>query len=378
VASLSGSESDLLNPNYVELKERMTAIREVNPDSRFVYLMGSRNGELFFYVDSEPEDSEDYSPPGQIYFEESPAISAAILAGISSVEGPTRDRWGEWITGVAPVVDETGKPIAAVGIDVDAKENKRIAIAQSSIPFLLVLILLSFVYFGGKLRRKEAAFLAIKSQFVALATHQIRSPLTGIIWSLQELEKKEVIARESIEPIAAAATELDHTVNDILYSFTLDKKAMEANRIDLIRVVEESINSLAAFAKKKSISINFKHETPMVVKGDKEKLVYVFTNIISNAIKYSPDNNAVDVVAKAEHGHALIEVTDHGIGIPLKDQAKVFNGFYRASNVKEVTASGTGLGLYTAKMIIDAHAGSVKIHSKEGEGTTVSVELTLA
>jgi len=124
VEALSGSPADLNDPAYLALKERMTRIRAVDPSIRFVYLIGQReNGEFFFYGDSEPPESEDYSPPGQLYPEATALVRDAFSADAAKIGGPDTDRWGTWISSVVPVADPaTGTVIAVYGMDIDARD----------------------------------------------------------------------------------------------------------------------------------------------------------------------------------------------------------------------------------------------------------------
>lgn len=378
VAMLLANEEDLSNPAYIDLKKKMIAIREANPDSRFIYIMGTKEGELFFYVDSEPSDSEDYSPPGEVYEDESPAFEAAFTAGISGAEGPIRDKWGNWITGVAPIYSqETDQVIGAVGIDVDAASYLNDAFAQSIVPILIACILSVFAYFGQQLRKKEQRYITLKSQFVALATHEIRSPLTGIVWSLGEFLKRETIHAKELEPIEKASEQLIESVNDILYSFSLETNQGNHEKVDLGEVIKNSAAILSSFAEKKEITIKLPELKEVYTYGDSNNLIHVFANLISNAIKYSPPGSVVLITESHTKSKISIVVRDKGIGIPQNDQKKVFEGFYRAPNAKKLIETGTGLGLYIVKKIVDNHNGKVRVNSDEGLGTTVEVELPL-
>ena len=126
IESLSGSEEDLENPAYISLKSKLTKLRSVENSVRFIYLTGMRDGEVFFYVDSESPESEDYSPPGQIYDEADQSFFDAFNNKFPNVTGPTTDRWGTWITALAPIIDpETKEVVALVGMDMDASRHQQ-------------------------------------------------------------------------------------------------------------------------------------------------------------------------------------------------------------------------------------------------------------
>jgi len=147
VKKLSGSEADLSSHEYLSLKEQLMAARTLFPKCRFLYLMGLRgDGKVIIYVDSEPAGSRDESPPGQIYDEISHEYRNVIAKRIGSTVGPVTDRWGTWITSLAPVVDHTtAAPVAFAGVDVDLTEWRWIAAKEGLVPGLVTLILMAIV-----------------------------------------------------------------------------------------------------------------------------------------------------------------------------------------------------------------------------------------
>jgi len=152
VKGMTGSESDLGSPDYVILKDQMMRFQSMDPQTKFVYLMGQRSdGTVFFYVDSESPKSEDYSPPGLGYPEASASLLNIFSTGQETTEGPQSDRWGTWVSGLVPINDvTTGKVIAVMGTDIDARDWT-LEIIKASAPaviamLLLVLLLLIFFY----------------------------------------------------------------------------------------------------------------------------------------------------------------------------------------------------------------------------------------
>lgn len=149
---LTGSGSDLDSPEYHAVKDALIRQRNADPLIRFTYVMGRRqDGTLFFYADSEPPGSEDYSPPGDTYPEASAILREVFLSGTETTEGPVPDRWGTWVSGFVPVRDPvTGSVTAVIGTDVDARDwNTRILVACGPAiigTLLLILLLLVFFY----------------------------------------------------------------------------------------------------------------------------------------------------------------------------------------------------------------------------------------
>jgi hypothetical protein len=157
VEGLSGTSADLESPVYKELKTNLIEYREANTEVRFAYIYGVRGGKAFFYVDSEDSVSPDYSPPGQVYEESSLTFKQVLTTGLPITEGPLTDRWGTWVSGLAPVTDpETRAVVAAVGVDIDARWHYAAILAQAAIPALLTFIALLVVLGSEYLRRKES------------------------------------------------------------------------------------------------------------------------------------------------------------------------------------------------------------------------------
>lgn len=151
IQMLSGTEQDLNSPDYLLLKKQLDGIRKANTKYRFVYLMGRKaDGTVFFFVDSEPADSKDYSPPGQVYEEVPEGSRHAFNTKTEAVEGPVTDRWGVWISALVPIIDlETGDLVAVLGIDTDAGDWKWNVAARAALPVGLMLLL--FIGMGAAL-----------------------------------------------------------------------------------------------------------------------------------------------------------------------------------------------------------------------------------
>jgi len=160
VKTLAGTATDLKNPDYRRLKEQLAAVRLANPQCRFVYLLGRKaDGKLFFFVDSEPADSKEYSPPGRVY-EKAPAAYHRVFATLTATaEGPVTDRWGVWVSALVPMTHpQTGAVVAVLGMDIDARAWKSDVAARAALPVGLMLVLLigvAAVFFSA--RRVDAS-----------------------------------------------------------------------------------------------------------------------------------------------------------------------------------------------------------------------------
>lgn len=158
IETLSGSTDDVTTPDYIRLKEQLQNIKGVSANFRFVYLMGRKGDRtIFFYLDAESPESEDYSPPGQIYTEATDALQSSFSNGTAFTEGPVADRWGTWVSALVPITNpKTGKIIAVFGMDIDATEWNKEIFSRSYIPAALTIILLILIVGGILLLRLRA------------------------------------------------------------------------------------------------------------------------------------------------------------------------------------------------------------------------------
>lgn len=384
IKQLQGSETDLTNPAYLKLKEKLQKVITIQPDVKFVYLTGYRDNLFFFYVDSEDPNSEDYSPPGQTYPEADHSFFDAYQTGNANVTGPTADRWGNWISALAPIFDPaTGQVLALVGMDIDASYHQSYVLTNTSIPALITLFLLILAFVGQRISRHEQQITELKSEFVSIASHELRSPLNGITWALDNIVKAPNLTPDQTSRIAeikSTTGNLMNNVNDILNASTItdnSKSQLRLEPVDLNHILESVIEQQSLTAQERKIEIGIHNLPPGShhIKADKEKLKRAFNNILSNSIKYSPDNSAIRISFQQTAENYIIQFSDHGIGIPATDLPKIFDGYYRAKNAVDSGITGTGLGLYFAKKIVERHGGKLWIKSTQDQGTTVFIKL---
>jgi signal transduction histidine kinase len=385
VNELAGTEDDLENPAYLDLKNKLISLREINDDTRFIYLMGKQNGQIFFYVDSEPDTSEDYSPPGQTYDEASEVIYTIFEN--KTIESETiSDRWGKWLSYMAPIIDEqTGEVVAVVGIDVTYNKYITSAILFSLLPLAIGLIIIVLLITALVYARKEEEILKIRSEYFAIAAHDLRTPLTGIKWAMnllskldsQELAKK---CKPIFKQIDSSTENMICSVNELLDSSNLDKTSsqiLQLSKVEINDLVKSTLDSLQVSINDKQLTIHLAQSKPTNLTIDKDKMRRVLSNIYSNAIKYSSNGGVIQVTTKTIPNLFIISVKDNGIGIPNSEQEKIFSGYYRASNAKEFTTQGTGLGLYYAKNIVELHGGKITLHSQANHGTDIIISLPI-
>jgi PAS domain S-box-containing protein len=180
VKALTGSAADLVSHDYIVLKEQIFEVQSSDPLIRFIYILGQRpDGTIFFLVDSEPPESEEYSPPGQDYEEASAVLRSVFASGNEITEGPLTDRWGTWVSGLAPITDaKTGTVVAVIGIDIDAGDwNIQIikASAPSIIAMLLLVFLLLIFFYVQQRNEQERNILAASEASIKESENRYRT-----------------------------------------------------------------------------------------------------------------------------------------------------------------------------------------------------------
>lgn len=271
-----------------------------------------------------------------------------------------------------------------VDLDIIAKDKTKRPIAVSSTHITIE----GKPYFLNVLRdmTREKELDRVKTDFISIASHQLRTPLTGIKWYCELLLKNWAGSLSSdqinyINQIYSSNNRMIGLINDLL-----NVSRMEAGGRYEIHLKEENCSSVIDAvlkeqevpASSRNIRINLDPECPRdtVIRMDREKIFQALQNLLDNAIKYSPDNSTITVGCEIEDSQIVIHVTDQGFGIPENQQHRVFEKFFRADNAV-ITGSGTGLGLFIAKFIIEAHNGKIWFKSKEGQGTTFFISLPL-
>jgi signal transduction histidine kinase len=217
----------------------------------------------------------------------------------------------------------------------------------------------------------------LKDQFCAVAAHELKTPLAIIDTGLQSLEQRgglqAELTRGLLARIRRGVERIGRIVTDLL-----DMSELQLGRFVIHREAVD-LGELVAGAVAKAASppgrIRVRAGAPVLVSADRLRISQVVTNLLSNAIKFSPDGADVEIDVERRAGEAVVSVRDHGVGIPARSRARVFERFFRAHADTPYDFGGIGLGLYLSKEFVASHGGRIWFESTEGVGSTFSFSL---
>lgn len=230
---------------------------------------------------------------------------------------------------------------------------------------------------------EETLFERSKSELIAVASHQLRTPLTAIRGNIEMLVNENFgnlnkEQRELLLDVQISNIRLIGMVNDMLDITRIEKKNLdlEFEDFDLEEIIVSILSDLEDYKKQHNFTFDYQApaESPRVY-ADRMRTRQVFQNIIDNAIKYNRYPGKLTISYKISEDEVQVRLKDNGIGIPENEKEKIFGRFYRASNTSALASSGSGLGLYIVKSIIEIMNGSIFFESEENKGTTFFVTL---
>ena len=222
-----------------------------------------------------------------------------------------------------------------------------------------------------------------REEFVSNVSHELKTPLSSIKVLTESILLQENVPTEMytefLQDINSEIDRMTNIVNDLLNLVKLDQREIGLNfkQIDLNKLLEDILKRLNPLAEQKDILLSYDEIRKILLEADEMKLSLAISNLVENAIKYTPNKGSVKVIVDADHQNAFIKISDTGIGINDEDQKKVFNRFYRVDKTRDRETGGTGLGLSITHSTILLHNGSIKILSKENEGATFVVRIPI-
>lgn len=224
-----------------------------------------------------------------------------------------------------------------------------------------------------------------KTEFVSLASHQLRTPLTSINWIIEQFSNKnygEITPKQenALKTLSASSHHMTDLVNTLLKVSLIDLGTFAIKPIstDISTLANEVLSDLSMEAKMKKLKFLKRFQAISKIKADPVIIRIIWQNLISNAIHYSPSGGKIKIGIIKHKKDLLLSVTDEGIGIPEKEHDNIFNKLYRASNAEKNDTGGSGLGLYIIKSILDNSGGKIWFNSNKNKGTTFYVTIPLS
>jgi signal transduction histidine kinase len=217
----------------------------------------------------------------------------------------------------------------------------------------------------------------MRDAFVATVSHELRTPLTSISGFLEMMEDEEHelgdAGRQYLDVIRRATDRLHSLVEDLLLVAQIEARRIELELapVDLVDLASRAVQSAQPAAAEKGIALDLVSDHPPAVLGDAKRLSQVLDNLVSNAVKFTPDGGRVTITVEPNR----LVVADNGIGVAADEQKQVFSRFFRATSATQRAIPGTGLGLAICHALVEQHGGSIEFLSDEGAGTQVVVSL---
>ncbi|HEX6148458.1 HAMP domain-containing sensor histidine kinase [Nocardioides sp.] len=223
-----------------------------------------------------------------------------------------------------------------------------------------------------------------KSQLIATVSHELKNPLTAITGYLEILESADSLdpsSRSAVDAMGRGAARLSRVVEDLLLLSKVGDphQRMIAAEVDVKRVVDEVTDLVAVTARHKDLTVAVDVPAdPVTAWGDATEVDRLVSNLVSNAVKYTPSGRRVDIRLRCTGDRVVLEVADEGFGISAADQERLFEEFFRSSHHQAAQQPGTGLGLAIVKRIVERHGGEISVASELGVGSTFTVSLPAA
>jgi signal transduction histidine kinase len=226
----------------------------------------------------------------------------------------------------------------------------------------------------------------MKSEFVSVASHQLRTPLSAIKWETELLLSKfrkglNQKQLKNVENIDTLSQRMIRLVNDLLDVARIEQKRLVLRKesVDLGKITEEIVTEITPIAKARNIEIVYglNKKNPKV-DGDSARLKMVVENLLNNSIKYTTNRGKIEIKIGKKENNLVFSIKDNGVGIPEEQQKRIFDKFFRSDNIVKYQTEGTGLGLYISKNIVEQLGGSIWFQSVENLGSIFGFSLPIS
>ncbi len=243
--------------------------------------------------------------------------------------------------------------------------------------FLIVIIIGAVIVYGSF--RRSIVLSRQQNNFMLSVTHELKSPIAAIKLNLQTLEKHKLDESKKMQLVDRSVKEanrLNDLCNNILFASQIDSRQYKATR-ELFSLSEMAEDTVAEYAARYPQRFEEDISTGCYVSGDKVMLQIMLSNLLENAIKYTPADKPVSIALRKDGYTATLRVVDLGAGIPDGEKKKIFNKFYRVGNEESRKAKGTGLGLYLVHKVVKQHKGQIVVKDNEPSGAIFEITLPL-
>jgi signal transduction histidine kinase len=260
-----------------------------------------------------------------------------------------------------------------------------VAIPMVLIAILVVIRLVTILRTLEHIRLQLVEADRVKDEFVALISHDLRTPLTSIMGYSELALDDDLVPpldaerRGYLEVVSRSSHRLLRLVDDLLFVARLQSGRLDltATALDLREVARQAADEAQRRAEAKGIQLVFRAEGPVEIEADRGRIFQLLDNLVSNAIKFTPDGGMIEV-SVTTNGAAVLEVRDTGVGFTAEEARRIFERFFRTEAAVEGQVQGTGLGLFIAHAITEAHGGTISAAPREGGGAVFTVELPRA
>lgn len=238
---------------------------------------------------------------------------------------------------------------------------------------------------NARLYEETQQAIQVRDQFLSVAAHELKTPMTSILGTtqllLRRLERTRSVEDRELNTLRLLANQthrLNRLVDSLLNLSRLEagQLTIDHDKVDVAALVRRTVDEMSLAIETHNVEC-VGADQPLLVTGDELRLEQVLQNLLQNAIKYSPNGGKISIHLEPYQDMALISIADQGLGIPETALPQLFNRFYRAENPAFKLISGIGLGLYVVREIVKMHGGTVEVESTEGQGSTFTVRLPL-
>jgi signal transduction histidine kinase len=306
----------------------------------------------------------------------------ALAGEPTSIELVLKDRVYEAF--VEPMRDGDGRIQGVLGTALDVTEKRR---AEQESSDTHARYEAQMVRDSSERRRVEEAlrYSQAKSRFLATMSHELRTPLNSVLGFAQLLSSTEfggLTPRQAryVENIRASGRHLLDLVNDVLDVAEVHggNVVLRLEPVDLRGQLVLSLDRIRGQAEAKDMRLELERGPDLCVRADPGRLSQVMSNLLTNAVKFTPEGGRIVITAEQEDGHVAITVSDTGIGIPVQEQARVFDEFVQLDGGRTRHQEGTGLGLALSRQLVELMGGSISLVSRPGSGSAFTIRLPLA